>query len=285
MARALDEHAGFLVCPHCGERLATAGRTLRCPRGHAFDIARQGYVNLLTGRGSRIAGDSADMVAARAAFLEEGYFLPIARAIAAAGARELARQPAARCAVDLGAGTGYYLNHVASHLSEPRGLVAIDVSKHAMRRAAVSYPRLAAVVADIRQAVPVASGSAGLVLDAFAPRQPGEIDRILAPDGGVVAVVPQAGHLRELVDALGLLTVDPGKRERMEMKFGAALDAIEETDVSFTMSLDRDAVRNLVRMGPSAHHQRLADTEERLDRLPDPLSVSASVSVLTYRRA
>lgn len=285
MARALEEHARFLVCPHCGEGLVTGAGTLGCGRGHTFDVARQGYVNLLTGRGSRVPGDSAEMVAARAAFLEEGHFAPIAEAVTAAGVHELARQPPSRCAVDLGAGTGYYLNHLASRLRKPYGLVAVDLSKHAMRRAARSYPRLAAVVADTRRGVPVATGSAGLVLDAFAPRDPGEIDRILAPDGGVVVVVPRAEHLRELVDALGLLAVDPAKRERMAAKLGPVLDVVAEDEVSFTATLRHGAVRSLARMGPSARHQRPADTEERLRRLPDPMRVSVSVSVLTYRRA
>lgn len=285
MARGLDEHVRFLVCPHCGDRLASVGRALHCGRGHAFDIARQGYVNLLTGRGSRVSGDTAEMVAARAAFLGEGHFGPIAEAVTAAGVRELARQPLARCAVDLGAGTGYYLDHLASRLHESYGLVAVDVSKHAMRRAATLYPRLAPVVADIRQTVPVASGSAGLVLDAFAPREPGEIDRILAADGSVVAVVPHMGHLRELVDQLGLLTVDPAKRERMDTKLGPVLYPVAEREVSYTMVLRHNDIRDLVRMGPSARHQQSADTDARLRQSPDPFPVSVSVRVVTYRRA
>lgn len=34
-------------CPLCAQPLAEEGNCLRCAAGHSFDIARQGYVNLL----------------------------------------------------------------------------------------------------------------------------------------------------------------------------------------------------------------------------------------------
>ncbi|MFC4020666.1 putative RNA methyltransferase [Micromonospora sp. GCM10011542] len=83
-----------LRCPVCGEPLAetTAGtaRALRCPRRHSFDIARQGYVNLLAGRAPH-AGDSAEMVAARADFLAAGHYDLVADALAAAAIEAAAR--------------------------------------------------------------------------------------------------------------------------------------------------------------------------------------------------
>ncbi|MER5455460.1 putative RNA methyltransferase [Micromonospora sp. NPDC002389] len=79
-----------LRCPVCGEPLgevsAGAPRALRCPRRHSFDIARQGYVNLLAGRAPH-GGDSAEMIAARADFLAAGHYDLISAALADAGTR------------------------------------------------------------------------------------------------------------------------------------------------------------------------------------------------------
>ena len=88
----------YLRCPNCWSPLAHAGPALRCPRGHSFDLARQGYAALLTGS-RRHAGDSAAMVADRAAFLAAGHYAFLADALAAAasGARPLV--------VDAGTGT------------------------------------------------------------------------------------------------------------------------------------------------------------------------------------
>ncbi|MFG2047207.1 putative RNA methyltransferase [Micromonospora sp. NPDC048935] len=81
-----------LRCPVCGEPLGltTDARALRCPRRHSFDIARQGYVNLLTGRAPHV-GDTAEMVAARADFQAAGHYDLISVALAAAATEAVAR--------------------------------------------------------------------------------------------------------------------------------------------------------------------------------------------------
>lgn len=285
----LDEHLRFLICPHCGKRLTRDGGTLVCHDGHTFDVARQGYVSLLPPEGRTVPGDTTTMVAARERFLNGGHFAPIMRAVSRTGTRELDRQAvdcdaSRRCVVDLGAGTGDYLGHLSEQLHEPYGLVAIDVSKAAARRAARMHPRLAAVVGDTRRVVPVASNCAAVVIDAFAPREPSEIDRLLTPGGSVIVVLPRSEHLSELVHTMGLLAVDPCKRERTDRTLTAAAELVDEERVSYGMSLGHDDVADLVRMGPSAWHQSEKETRGKLASLPEPLRVTASVSVLTYRR-
>ena len=65
-----------LICPVCSGALIKKDNSFRCEKNHSFDIAREGYVNLLTGKhkdGSLI-GDNKDMAKSRKAFLEKGYF-------------------------------------------------------------------------------------------------------------------------------------------------------------------------------------------------------------------
>lgn len=294
----LRENVRFLICPHCGAALRAADDALCCANRHSFDIARQGYVSLLGGKGRSIPGDTAAMVNARAAFLEAGHFAPVAEEVARTGVRELSRlgeRRGDRCVVDIGAGTGYYLGRLAAAMTRagpatradpslPYGLIAVDVSKHAMRRAARLHPELAAVVGDVRRTIPLTGGSAGLLIDAFAPREPGEIDRVLAPEGSLLVVIPRRDHLAELIDALGLLTIDSGKRERTEGKLSPALELVDEQHVSYGMRVTREDLHNLVSMGPSAWHRAPGDTADRIRELPETCSVTASVTILTYRR-
>ncbi|MEU8392947.1 putative RNA methyltransferase, partial [Micromonospora sp. NPDC048843] len=138
-----------LRCPVCGEPLAeaAAGTTsaLRCPRRHSFDIARQGYVNLLAGRAPHV-GDSAEMVAARADFLAAGHYDSISAALSDAAREAVGRLRATPTpdlgayplVVDAGAGTGRYLGAVLAALPDAVGL-ALDVSKPALRRAARAH--------------------------------------------------------------------------------------------------------------------------------------------------
>ena len=67
------------ICPLCGQTLATGTSPWRCPNGHCFDVARQGYVNLLPvqQKHARHPGDTPAQVAARKRFLDAGFYAPI----------------------------------------------------------------------------------------------------------------------------------------------------------------------------------------------------------------
>ena len=194
---ALAEVASRLRCPHCAAPFVLA-TSLTCATGHSFDVARQGYVSLGTG-----PGDTAEMVAAREAFLGAGHFAPITEVVASAHAGELV--------VELGAGTGHHLAALLERGSAHG--IALDTSKPALKRAARAHPRLAAVACDVWAALPVQDGAADLVIDVFAPRNGPEIARILS--GTLLVITPTQDHLAELIEPLGLLDVDPGKPARL----------------------------------------------------------------------
>ncbi len=273
----LDAVVNVLACPHCGEGLSPGDGSLRCAAGHAFDIARQGYVSLLSAKGRPNEGDTADMVAARAGFLAAGHYEPIAAEIssALAGTRG--------CVADIGAGTGYYLARVLEELPEATG-VALDTSKYACRRAAKAHPRIGAVVADAWQRMPLRTGSAAALLNVFAPRNAAEMHRVLRPGGRLVVVTPNQQHLASLVDALGLLHVDERKRQRLDGQLAGRFEPLAERTVEFPLSLTADDAAALVAMGPSAWHTSAADLRDRIAALPSPLQVTASVSVGLYQR-
>ncbi|OKI14303.1 putative RNA methyltransferase [Streptomyces sp. CB03911] len=274
----LQDIERYLACPHCGQALALGGRTLRCPAGHSFDLAKQGYVSLLAGDAHTGTGDTADMVSARTDFLAAGHYRPIADALAEAA---VAASPEGLVA-DLGAGTGYYLSHVLDALPANPG-AALDISKFALRRAARAHPRIGAVVCDAWRPLPLRDASAGLVLNVFAPRNGPEIRRALRPGGTLLLVSPTSRHLRELVGALGLLSVDEDKQRRIEEKLGPYLAPAERLEVEFPMRLSAADVRTVVAMGPSAWHTDREQLDARLAALPDPVEVTASVTVAAYR--
>lgn len=258
-----------LRCPVCGEPLDTAPGVLRCPRGHSFDIARQGYVNLSAGR-SPHAGDTAQMVAARAEFLDAGHYDFISAAVARAA--RVAYQGG--LVLDAGAGTGRHLAAVLDALPAASGL-ALDVSKPALRRAARAHPRAGAALCDTWGRLPVADGSAGVVLDVFAPRNGPEFRRVLRPGGVLLVVTPAADHLRELVERLSLLRVDPDKAERVAASLDGHFAPAGETALSRTLTLSPREARTLVGMGPSAWHSTPVT-------LPGPVTVTASVRLGVY---
>ncbi|MER7772545.1 putative RNA methyltransferase [Kitasatospora sp. NPDC096140] len=278
----LQDIERYLACPLCAQPLTRHDRSLRCPAGHSFDLAKQGYVSLLAGDAHTGTGDTAEMVAARADFLAAGHYRPIADALAEAAAAAPADEPDGLVA-DLGAGTGHYLAHVLDALPDRVG-AALDISKYALRRAAKAHPRIGAVVCDAWRPLPLRDASAELMLNVFAPRNGPEIRRVLRPGGTLLLVSPTARHLGELVDALGLLSVDEEKQRRIDEKLGPYLTPAGRREVEFTLRLDPQDVRTVVGMGPSAWHADPERLGAALTALPDPVEVTASVTVAAYRR-
>jgi 23S rRNA (guanine745-N1)-methyltransferase len=274
----LDDVLGWLRCPHCRQRMARADGTLRCAAGHSFDIARQGYVSLLPA-GASGGGDTAPMVHARNEFLAAGHFAPIAAALA--GAATTPGTGPGRI-VDVGAGTGYYLAAVLDRVPGAAGL-ALDVSKHALRRAARAHPRIGAVGCDAWRPLPVADHVADVVLNVFAPRGGAELRRILRPGGVLLVITPAPEHLAELIRPLGLLSVDERKRERLEDNLGPHFSVEGETEHRGVMTLSRDDLAALAGMGPSAWHTDQDAINQRIARLPDPMPVTRAVTLTVLR--
>jgi 23S rRNA (guanine745-N1)-methyltransferase len=273
----LADAVALLRCPHCRAPLGLDGASLRCEAGHSFDIARQGYASLLSAAARTGTADTQAMVAARLAFLEAGHYVPIADALAAACA-----QAGPGALVDVGSGPGWYLTRVLDGLPDRVGL-ALDVSKHALRRAARAHPRIAAVACDTWGPLPVRDAVAGAVLSVFAPRNPSELARVLAPGGELVLVSPSERHMSELIPGLGLVNVEPRKEERLASQLRELFERTEAMPVEYTMELGHSDVEALVAMGPSAHHLESEAARRRIASLPEPASVTASVTVARYR--
>ncbi|MFI6680356.1 putative RNA methyltransferase [Kribbella sp. NPDC050470] len=269
-----------LRCPVCSDALALAERTATCPRGHAYDLAKQGYLNLLPSASTGIDGDSAAMVGARTVFLGAGHYAPIRDALilAAAGMGEN------DLLVEVGAGTAYYLSGVLGTAPGRRG-IALDVSRYAARRAARVDPRIGSVVCDAWQELPVLDDSAQLMLNVFAPRNAAEMARVLAPGGTLLVVTPNQEHLAELVGVLGLVKVDQEKERRLQESLAGKFEQTGTELVESLMRLDRTAIEQLVMMTPSARHLNHHELAAQIAVLPEPSVVTLSVTLSTWRVA
>lgn len=271
-----------LRCPICGEPLIADERAFACARGHSFDRARQGYVNLL--RPTRLRGDSAEMLRARRRFLDAGWYAPLADALAQMLGAWLMEQEqqqeqeqraelpvipgAARALLDLGCGEGYYLRRLAQSQATTLAtqgwrLYGLDLSRDAIRMAAsraaldarqavgTPAPLVTWMVASARDRLPFAEGGVGALLDVFAPRAAEEFARVVAPGGLLVVVTPLAEHLAEARAALPwLLSPQPGKDERLRAALEGDFALVEARTVRFTLALDAAALADLAAMTP-----------------------------------
>ncbi|HEY0473039.1 MAG TPA: methyltransferase type 11 [Kribbella sp.] len=270
----------YLRCPVCGDGLTLTARTASCPRRHSYDLARQGYLNLLPSASTGIEGDSAAMIEARGAFLAGGFYAAIRDALIA----DTPVTADGELVVEVGAGTAYYLAGLVGAGVGRVGL-ALDVSRYAARRAAKVDPRIGSVICDAWQELPLRDGVAQVILNVFAPRNAAEMRRVLAPDGTLLVVTPNQAHLAELVGVLGMVRVDEAKERRLHESLGGSFEQSAGRVVELVLRLDHPSVERLVAMTPSARHLDRAELAERIAVLADPTEVTLSVAVSVWRPA
>lgn len=186
-------------CPVCLDPLSLASDegaagAWRCARGHSFDVAREGYVNLLIThqRRRREPGDSAEMLRHRRDFLARGHYGPLAQALADFAAP-------GQSVLDAGCGEGYY---TAAWPGDRDGLElwGVDIAKPAVRMAAGRarhQARCHYAVGSVYD-LPVVDASIDLVVSVFAPIHSAEFERVMRPGGRLVTVTPGPDHLAGL---------------------------------------------------------------------------------------
>ena len=261
-------------CPICGEQLNPVDRQYLCPRNHSFDIARQGYVNLLTvqQKHSLNPGDTREQVLSRREFLEAGHYAPIADALVqAAGKWNISGR-----ILDVGCGEGYYSARLADALDA--SLTGLDISKEAVRCAAAKYKGkqwLCATAAHI----PVEDESVDLLTSLFALTLPQEFSRVLKQGGFFFQVLAAEDHLLGLKGIIYDRLVFKEKNTVPELPGFRLLESIP---IRFTFTVEGKQVRNLFSMTP--HVFRIGkDGAERLSRT-EQLTDTASCVLNVYQR-
>ncbi len=202
MQQLIVESNVLYVCPVCGGslQLLQSGKTYTCQNQHSFDLAKEGYLNLLPvqHKHSKEPGDSKQMMTARREFLEAGFYEPMAKTVAMMiNANRTVGQNMRL--LDLGCGEGYYSRIIASYCNhhEQIALHGIDIAKFAIAAAAKKQPNARFIVASSNW-LPYTDQYFDFVLRVFAPSDDDELNRVLKSSGHLLTVTPGPRHLWQL---------------------------------------------------------------------------------------
>ena len=270
-------------CPLCGGALQ-GENDLKCEKGHCFDRAREGYWHLLPVQSMRTKapGDRKEMVAARRAFLNAGYYGIFGQALG-----ELCLThgvPAAKDAplhlLDAGCGEGWYDRCIAQQFAaaeKPLQLAGFDIAKPAVRLASKALPAAQyAVASSFSQ--PVRTGWADVLLNCFSPFAQEEFSRVLRPGGHMIYVVPGAEHLYQMK---AVLYEKPYKNPVQQVEY-PGFRAIDEREVQGTITVPAAQLEALFAMTPY-YWKTPRDGAARLAALPQ-LTTTIAFRFLVFEK-
>ena len=260
----------------CRRALLFEGRRVTCRRGHSFDVARRGYLNLLQpqDRRARRPGDTAGVLAARRRFLGSPAAAPLIGAIV-----DASRVGERDAVLEVGCGEGQHLASIADRFGcEAHG---VDISVAAIDAAARRRPRLRWLVANADRFLPYADASFRLVLSITSRMNAPEFRRVLHRNATLLVAIPAADDLVEL--------------RRAVLGEGVLRDRVERTVATFVphFAFERHArVRHVVRLDAAAvadvmtgaYRALRASERARLASIAD-VDVTLSRDVLLFRPA
>ena len=260
-----------LICPVCGNQLQKCDRSYLCENRHSFDVARQGYVNLLTvqQKHSLAPGDTREQVLSRRSFLEAGFYAPIAETLI-----ETAKKYGVSGEIlDIGCGEGWYSAQLAAAIGA--NLTGLDISKEAVRCAAAKYKNALWLCATAAH-IPAPDESADLMTSLFALTLPEEFRRVLKKDGLYFQVLAAQDHL------LGLKSIIYDElifRDKDSVPDLPGFTRLESIPIRFTFTVEDEQIRNLFSMTPHVFRigkegaQRLQETQVLTDTASCVLNV------------
>ncbi len=265
----------YFLCPVCGEKLKEHEKGAVCVKGHSFDKAKSGYINLLPNnlpKGNH--GDNKLMIKARHDFLEKGYYLPLRDKLCEVIKKYTDRSPVI---IDAGCGEGWYTKGVFDFLRDAE-ILAVDISKDAMKIAAKREKQIKCAAASVFH-LPIADGCADVCLSVFSPLCEDEFHRVLKNGGYFIYVIPAENHLWSLKKAI---YDKPYKNDvkPYEMKNFLFMEKVS-TDGIMKMSSEDD-VKNLFLMTPYYYKTSEQDAK-KLFRFP-PEKIEYSFEILIFKK-
>ncbi|MBQ1519514.1 MAG: methyltransferase domain-containing protein [Ruminococcus sp.] len=269
----------ILICPVCGGNLEKTEHSYVCVKGHSFDIARSGYVNLLLSKhvGKTVHGDNKLMVNARREFLEKGYYAPLMDALCDK-AEEFFK---GRVLLDAGCGEGYYTTAIYERFEKSdiaAVMFGIDISKAAAEAAAKRKNSITFAAASVFH-MPVADLSCDMLVTMFAPYCGEEYLRVLKKGGIMIMAIPSEDHLWELKQAI----YDTPYKNKVKPYELDGFDLADKVRITYDMQIDNhDDIMSLFSMTPYFYRTG-REQQERLAGI-NSICTKADFELLIYRR-
>ncbi len=264
-ASQLTQHSDIFSCPICQQDMHVDNPSqLVCESHHAFDIAKQGYINFLN-KAVKTQYDKSLFDARQAILANTSLYQSVTNSIVQVIEQNVKQQK--RVIIDMGSGEGSHLANITKKLNGDNVSVGFDIAKEAIIAATSYNGSIMSAVADISD-VPIKPQQADVLLNILSPSNYNEFNRIIKNDGIIVKVVPNSSYLQEIRTAL--FESDEGdeaySNEAVVDLFHKTYDVIAEETVHEISDIDKTTLQHLIKMTPltwSASDAQLTQLEKK----------------------
>lgn len=267
----------MLLCPKCLKKLTKVNNMYKCEDNHCYDIAKEGYVNLMLAnqKHSINPGDDKESLNSRNDFLNNGYYKPLADKLAELIGKYFYDEDVF---LDAGCGTGYYLNQVMSNVDKKINYYATDISKKGVSMTSKKCKSATCFVGNVFH-LPFEDEALDGLMSVFCPYSSEEFSRVIKKGGYVISVTPGKQHLYQLKE---IVYDNPYYNDEQGYKLDD-FDLVERTNVTYMMKLTSNKdICSLWMMMPYYHTTSKSDNDKLLTR--DQADSLADFLVCVYKK-
>lgn len=247
----------FFKCSICDEKLKRGYKTLACENNHTFDIAKEGYSNLILGH-KKSKYDKKLFIARRELNDSSNlYSILISKIIEIIKKYEIKTK---NNVIDVGTGEGYILNEISKSFLGGNEFLGIDIAKEGVKKAAKSYKNINWLVADLAD-IPVMNGNVDFLINVLSPSNYDEFKRVLDKEGKLIKIIPNSDYLKEIRNIVfsNHKNKDYDNSDVIDL-FEANFNKIEMIDISYKVKLNKEELNKLLDMTPLTWN--LSDVEK-----------------------
>lgn len=276
-AELIAEHAHFFSCPICTRSMLFENNTtLVCTEGHSYDLAKKGYIHLLS-QSVDTKYDKA-LFQSRQRIAESGFFTPLIEAIA--DLVESARLSENIAIFDAGCGEGSHLAQIQKYVTGNTIGFGADISKEGIQLAASNPSKTIWLVADLAK-TPLANQKFPFILNVLSPSNYSEFDRLLTDDGQLIKVIPNSAYLQEL-RKIFYGDKENFDNEKTMSRFQEKFDLIKNQEVKYQVRLEQPLLNDLVKMTPLSWSANEAKRKQVSDT--SAMDITVDMTILVGKR-
>lgn len=284
-AELMEKNKHHLQCPICASSVQIKNKQqMVCLHSHSFDIAKQGYVFLLS-KPTQTHYTKELFEQRRKINMYTPFYTQFQRTLATlidTYIQETVAEPLQLA--DMGTGEGSHLQNVTSYLSDHLGRsvngIGMDISKEGIMHATKHDDTHIWLVADIAHS-PLAPRSMDVVLNVLSPSNYNEFARIRSKNGVIMKVIPGIKYMKEMRQFFHSSSNPVQANERVRVHFSDHFQIDEIVNIRESHPLTTIERRTLAKMSPLTWDASSENVDAFVATEPDEITIDLDIIVGT----